>query len=138
VRARRHIEHEITGAIAASPVTNDTITVSGSAGVVYNNTVMVWAKTGGVAPSLPQAPVVVNGSSTLVQVSTTQPSGVLFGDYWFTTTANPTNGSGFTQITTNTYELAEYETFSSAFSNVNVTIGTGAGTTNCGYGELIA
>ncbi len=125
-------------AIAASPVTNDTITVSGSAGVVYNNTVMVWAKTGGVAPSLPQAPVVVNGSSTLVQVSTTQPSGVLFGDYWFATTANPTNGSGFTQITTNTYELAEYETFSSAFSNVNVTIGTGAGTTNCGYGELIA
>lgn len=123
-------------AIAASPVTNGTVTVSGSAGVVYNITALVWSK-GGTTPSLPQPPVTVTGASSVAQISTTQTAGVLFGDYWFGSTANPSAGSGFTQITTATYELAEYQPFSAAFSNVNVTIGTGSGTHNCGYSEVI-
>jgi hypothetical protein len=83
-------------AIAPSVLTNDVITITGSA--IYEVVAYAFTKGGLFAPSLPQAPFTSNFSGAALSISSSQNRGLVFGAY-NTTQGSPTAGSGWTQNT---------------------------------------
>lgn len=116
----------------ASPaVFNEAITViSTSAGYM---TIIAFGVNGAKtsAPFDVNASLPTTGTADPLTISTTAVNTMAIGGFGGTTN-QPTAGGGYTQIdnTVNSFMLVEYQLLSAAQTNLSVTVGTGAGTTN--------
>lgn len=105
-------------------------------------TIHAWGSNGApssayfdVNASLPDA-----GTTDPRTVSTTAADTMIIGAFRFGSTANPTNGTGFTQIlgaSGSGYTLTEYKIVSAAQTGLSVPVGTGAGNANAAIADAI-
>lgn len=125
--------------VASSPLSSETITVSlgGSAyttvdifGISGADTTQIYDANGALPDQV--------GSSTLhTDITTTADDTFLISGYRFSSTANPTEGTGWTKISGAHYQLAQYKIVSTAQSALDCDIGTGDGNSNAGVADAV-
>ncbi|HEX3747578.1 MAG TPA: hypothetical protein VHW09_26770 [Bryobacteraceae bacterium] len=111
---------------------------NGETPTIYSNPI----KFGGVASLSPTT--AFDGLGTLPVTSTSDPFNISTGNTntmvvagFRINTATPSAGSGYSAINAANYLLTEYKVVSSVQTNLSVTVGTGAGTTQTAIGDAI-
>lgn len=125
--------------VAASALSSETITVSlgGSAYTTVDIFGISGADTTQIYDSNGALPDQVGSSTSHVDITTTTADTFLVNGYRFTSTANPTQGTGWTKISGAHYQLAQYQIVSSAQSALDCAIGTGDGNSNAGVADAV-
>jgi hypothetical protein len=130
---------EVWYAVAPAALSSEVITVTLSNGNTDYCTVDVFGISGANTttifdgnPSLPAA--VPSGD---IKLSTSNAKDFVFGVYRMSTTATPTAGAGWTQISGANYQLVQYRIVSATQSNLDVAIGTGSDNDNAGIGDAV-
>jgi hypothetical protein len=125
-------------ALAASALSAVTFTIN-YVGTASFSTADLFAVSGHDASTTfdANASIPANGNADPITVSTNNADDFILGGFRFTSTANPTEGTGWTKISGADFQLTEYKIVSTTQTNLSVSIGTGVGNANGGVADAV-
>lgn len=124
--------------VAASALSSEVITLSFGVGVGFT-TIDVFGISGADTTTIydSNAALPDGGTTGNRSITTTNANDILIAGYRFGSTANPTQGTGWTKISGADFQLTEYLIVSATQSGTAAAIGTGSGDQNAGIADAI-